>query len=50
MITDDRERVDGAPPRDFSATPPPGFLESEGRSFVLVGADRVARLFVASLT
>jgi hypothetical protein len=43
LVEDNKPRKQPRPARGFSATPPPGFIKYEGRSFILVGADRLAR-------
>jgi hypothetical protein len=44
MIVDDKETQPRGQPVDWSSDlPPAGFLITEGRSFILVGADHVGR-------
>ena len=50
MIIDDKKpRSERRAPDGFSEEPPPGFIITEGRSFILVGADHVGRFVKRSL-
>jgi hypothetical protein len=50
MIIDDKETQPRGQPVDWSSDlPPAGFIVTEGRSFILVGADHVGRFVKRSL-
>ena len=45
MLTDsDQTPRKPRPPHGFSPTAPPGFVKLEGRSFILVAADRIGEI------
>lgn len=49
MKTKDLQGLDGLrPPRGFSASPPPGFVKSEGRGLIVVAVDRIGEIARAS--
>jgi hypothetical protein len=44
IVDDNKSQGHPRPPRGLPATAPPGFIRREGRSFILVGAEKLGRL------